>query len=418
MKNYKFILILFLFLVVFSFSFSVFSNTANAAIVQCGRTGADATAAEKRDCNTCDIIALVKTIIDFMLVDLVPAVAVLFYLFAGFMMILAGANKSMLAIGKKYFWNTTIGIAIMFSSWMIANSILKSFAGVNDASNSWFTIDCQEPAAPVIPPATGQKYSCNSNNQCVADANGIYPTADCYNKCQPIPIGGGTCAGKSCGSDTLACGPVANNKCSQNNMANINQAWGSDVNAVAAKVSICSGIDTAKMLKAIMSQESGGFIGAVSPDGLSLGLMQLQVGTANLNKAGCTTDNITKDWLLDPHHAQESLCVAANYLKSLAVTDCGCDVRQIAAGYNGSRIAGGACGVSQNCGPNAASVGGQCSACANQSGSTRRWECLWDTNDHQDHLPDQTACNKDRSGGSFAETRAYAPKVEYCYSQF
>jgi hypothetical protein len=132
--------------------------------------------------------------------------------------------------------------------------------------------------------------------------------------------------------------------------------------------------------------------------------------TANQYAAQCgVNEPITGDWLKSGHMEEQS-CMAALFLKSL-VGACGCDARQLAAGYNGGGAGTGACNTSTNCGPAAAGEGGECQACSGQSGSTRRWECLWDDNAH-------TQCNNQRPGGSFEETRQYAPFVEHCYQQF
>jgi len=75
---------------------------------------------------------------------------------------------------------------------------------------------------------------------------------------------------------------------------------------------------------------------------------------------------------------------------------CGCDPRHLAAGYNGGA---GACSDSDNC-----------TGCSMCNGTTRKWECLWDDDEHTD-------CNSIGTP-TFKETRDYVPKVNYCYSQF
>ncbi|MEK7603755.1 MAG: transglycosylase SLT domain-containing protein, partial [Patescibacteria group bacterium] len=132
------------------------------------------------------------------------------------------------------------------------------------------------------------------------------------------------------------------------------------------------------------------------------GIMQLLPATANRFKTGCASANITCGWLNDANNVQTNVCIAINYLKSLSGS-CGTSVRNLAAGYNGGGGNLGACDASVSC--------ASCSMCGTEK--TLRWECTWDGADGEHKV-----CNVDRAGGSFSETRKYAPKVAYCYSKF
>lgn len=157
--------------------------TVNAALVPCGRnTG---TPEEMKPCTTCDLFALASRIINFVLFTVVPAVAVLFYLIGGLMILLGGANPGLVTTGKIFFWNTTIGLFIIFGAWMITNTVLKSLIGDNDISKNWYKIECTSPTQPK-PPST-QTYTCSSENRCVAASSGTvgkYTTSNCNNECQ------------------------------------------------------------------------------------------------------------------------------------------------------------------------------------------------------------------------------------------
>lgn len=383
MKRNQIIILITLVLVVFSF-FNFF-HAADAALVTCN------TNANSNACSICDLVALFKRIIDFVLFDLAPAVAVLLYLWAGFT-ILLGGTPIKIGEGKTIFWNTTIGLLIMFSAWMITNTILKSIA-VDDISNSWYKIECREPTV-------GQPSSQVSTSE--------VPTS------QPPPTvsgqaaitTGGTCTGVSCGSDTLSCDPVDPGGACSAETVNLLDA---DIRKGAGGINICSSIDTVKLLKAIVANESGGDVTRDSSDGLSAGPFQLTVNTANSYKSICgvpSNVNIDFSWLKQKNTVSVQACIAATFIKNSLVGPCRCDSRQLAAGYNGGGKGLGACDVSTNCGP--AATGGACTMCSGQTGPTKRWECLWDDNNHD-------VCNANRSAGSFAPTRKYAPRVEYCY---
>jgi len=224
----------------------------------------------------------------------------------------------------------------------------------------------------------------------------------------------GTLAGRQL-TDTLSCSPV--NPGDGCDATVINRDLGAAIQKGASNLSICSGVNTVTLLKAIVANESNGEIDIGSSDGLSSGPFQLTPNTGRLYAGACgvSTTNLKTDsdwfkWLRSSNTVEKQACMAAKFLKSLAEGVCGCDVRQLAAGYNGGGAGKGACNTSTNCGPSAAADGGECSVCAGQDRPTKRWECLWDDNTH-------TQCNIGRVG-NFAYTRQYAPKVEFCYNLF
>jgi hypothetical protein len=79
-----------------------------------------------------------------MITYLVPAIATLLFLVAGFLIILGGASPGQVNKGKEIFKTTAYGILIVYSAWLVANSIVHSLAGENNISDSWFTIKCNE----------------------------------------------------------------------------------------------------------------------------------------------------------------------------------------------------------------------------------------------------------------------------------
>ena len=217
----------------------------------------------------------------------------------------------------------------------------------------------------------------------------------------------GTCTGVACSGDTTnICSPVdPGDGCDVSAVNNLNAA----IVAGVGNRTICGGIDTVKLLKTIIANESDGRIDIGSGDGQSAGPFQLTADTAKRFSQGCgvgSNEVIDFKWLQNAATVSKQACIAAQFIKSF-VGSCGCDVRQLAAGYNGGPTA---CAASNACGQQAAANGGQCIAC-NQAGPTRKWECLWEDTQHN-------SCNKARPGGGYSHTRIYAPRVEYCYNKF
>lgn len=413
-----------------------------------------------QECNQCLLIVLFKNLIDLVVKGLVPILGTLFFIWGGFL-ILVGADKpGRIGDGKKIMWNTAIGIVIILCSFLITNFILgtlatKEFLADAQWSPTGITISCKVSTLKEIVDNTSgfpinvsnpppSKYKCVSNqctastdtdanytestcggncqaapptkykcvsNQCTAstDADANYTESTCGGTCQPIQVtGGGTCTGVACTfngrPDVLSPGPV--NPGDGCNMSAVN-ALDSAIRQGAGNISVASGVDTIKLLKAIISNESGGQINIGSGDGKSAGPFQLTPGTAQGYASQCGVNaTIDMAWLKNSANIPAEACIAAKYIQSYTGA-CGSDVRQLAAGYNGG--GGGACGVSSDCGPSAGA--GQCTVYPNQTVPTRRWECLWEDTAHQ-------VCNSTRPGGTLAYTRSYAPKVEFCYSKF
>lgn len=430
----------------------------------------------KQDCNQCLLIELGKNIIDMTFFAIVPSVGTLMFLIAGFIILLSAreGKSGGVETGKKIMTDTAIGIAIILSSWLIANFILKSLANDQISQTPWYTIQCKTGTLKDIvggtnpPPPTGgvlaistsllsdatkgTAYSqplsatggtppyawslasgaiylpdgvsvSGSNISGTPTATGTFTftvivgdssapqktaTKQLTIKVNLVTSGGGSCSGTSClfnnSPDVLSCSAVdPGDGCNQSAIGVLSAA----ITAGASGQNICSGVDTVKLLKAIVSNESQGRIDIPSSDGLSAGPFQLTVATATQYKTQCgVTASIDFAWLRRADTVSAQACIAAKFIASFASV-CGCNVRQLAAGYNGG--GGGACNVSADCGTSAGA--GQCSACAGQSGPTRRWECLWEDTAH-------ASCNSDRVAGTLAYTRRYAPKVEFCYNTF
>jgi hypothetical protein len=128
-------------------------------LVPCG------TSVNPTPCNRCDLLKLLKNIIDFVLMGLMPPVAAILFVWGGFLILMGGANPGLISQGKTIFWNTAIGVAIVSSSWLITNTIIRSLAADNIAPE-WWNLECrvttvaqpqpQPPVSPVVPPTCSQ----------------------------------------------------------------------------------------------------------------------------------------------------------------------------------------------------------------------------------------------------------------------
>lgn len=112
-------------------------NASAAGLVPCGGDGEPA-------CTKCHIFELASRVINFILFTVTPAVAVLLFLIAGFMILLGGASPGTVSTGRNIFKTTVWGLLMIFAAWMITNTILKSLAGEKPFAKNWNEITCGE----------------------------------------------------------------------------------------------------------------------------------------------------------------------------------------------------------------------------------------------------------------------------------
>ena len=113
-------------LIIFSILISLFAaNIVYAGfvtdpIVPC--TGDDA-------CKLCDLWHLASNIINFISFNLAIPLATLLFVVAGIMFLISGGNQEKVALARSIFTNTVIGLVIIFCSWMLIDTLIKSIGG-------------------------------------------------------------------------------------------------------------------------------------------------------------------------------------------------------------------------------------------------------------------------------------------------
>ncbi|MDP3697196.1 MAG: pilin [Candidatus Taylorbacteria bacterium] len=125
----------------FAFCFLLFAGSAYAqwtpgqAIVPC-----------TTKCTSCQLLQLVRNVVDFLMIGAAPVLATAFFVWAGVYMILGGANPGMLSKGKDMFKNTFIGLLIVMLAWLITNTVIQTLAKPNviGSGGSWWTITCEQ----------------------------------------------------------------------------------------------------------------------------------------------------------------------------------------------------------------------------------------------------------------------------------
>ena len=386
-------------------------------LVPCGRTGQPA-------CTTCDALVLGKNISDFILVYLVPSLAALLFIYAGFLILLGGGIPAQVDQGKKIFETTVKGLLIIFLAWMIVNTVLRTIAGDQNIAENWWKLECRESVVTASSPSPSPTVSTTlTPTPTTIPSTSVTPSESVVPTATPIPSESTAPSLEPSSTSTatptptptptptisptsLTCRFSGVNLCQGGSTCPTNACsqYSAAIQKAVAKISI-SGLNATALIRSFMFNESSCKVDSVNSirDPVtgqvreSCGPMQMQTSTANnpAFKMACgLTAGITCNWLRDSANIDGIVCLGAQYIKSIAGGTCGSEVRNIAAGYNGGV---GACAASRDC-------AGE-KSCSNET--VRKWECLYDN-------PQHTVCNTGIK--SYDETRAYAPKVQACYN--
>lgn len=96
-------------------------------LVPCGRQGLP-------ECSLCHIWQLVSNLINFVIFGLTPPIAAFLFVIAGITLLTAGGNESKVATAKQIFTTTVVGLAIIFCSWLVVDTAVKTI--VNPSTES------------------------------------------------------------------------------------------------------------------------------------------------------------------------------------------------------------------------------------------------------------------------------------------
>lgn len=114
-------------------------------LVPCGTTG------NPEECSLCYLLELVKNIIDFLVIIAAP-IAVVFIVWGGFMLLIAGGSEEKISQGKKILSSAVTGLVIVLISWLLiatiigVGAIIKGFGRDSidfGLTERGFTIDCE-----------------------------------------------------------------------------------------------------------------------------------------------------------------------------------------------------------------------------------------------------------------------------------
>jgi len=97
------------------------AGPAYAQLVPCGEEG--------NECRLCHFWQLASRIINFITFNLALAIAPLLFVVAGVLFLTSEGNEQRVTKARSIFLNTVIGLVIVFCSWLMVDTIIKTASG-------------------------------------------------------------------------------------------------------------------------------------------------------------------------------------------------------------------------------------------------------------------------------------------------
>lgn len=129
MKAFKTFLIVYLFVIILIGGSSVQAGFVTDPIVPCGNKTQSA-------CNLCHLWELASNIINFISFNLAIPIATLLFVVAGILFLTSGGNEQRTGLAKSIFTNVVIGLLIIFCSWLLIDTLLKTLANPDTDSGT------------------------------------------------------------------------------------------------------------------------------------------------------------------------------------------------------------------------------------------------------------------------------------------
>ena len=137
----------------FLFTLLVFTSFGQvyAGLVPCGSINDPTTPRidESKPCELCDFFVMFERIVDFILFEIVPVLAVLMVAIGGFMLLFAHSigGPEMVSKAKKLFTSVAFGLLLIYGAWLIVNTFFWMI-GINETNEfrslpgNWWKIKC------------------------------------------------------------------------------------------------------------------------------------------------------------------------------------------------------------------------------------------------------------------------------------
>lgn len=301
-----------------------------SGLVPCGRDGQGA-------CQMCHTVQLVNGVTAW-LVGILSIAAAIMFVIAGFRLVTANGNPSVMQDAKNMITNVAIGFAIVLAAWLLIDLMMKTLLGGGSvAAGPWNQIACIDQ-----PTSTTKEGNLGTFKQVQYErAFGGFPTPDSSR---------GTAYGTGATINPTILAGIAN-------------LSADEADAAIAAAGAQAGLDARqiKNIQALMRVESGGCRNLVSSAG-ALGCMQIMPGTAVLYDPALSgmSEAAVRQQLLDPGY---NIALGVQIYNDLYDIFDGDEIKVFAA-YNG--------------GENALAPSVDCPATGGQP-ALARYQCVWDS---------------------------------------
>ena len=91
---------------------------------QCGVTEGTPTNIKYVHCQFCHFFVMLEGIVDFILFQLIPPIAVLMIVIGALMFIFGGSSPTTVMRGRSIMTSVAIGLVIIFAAWLLINTLL------------------------------------------------------------------------------------------------------------------------------------------------------------------------------------------------------------------------------------------------------------------------------------------------------
>jgi hypothetical protein len=97
----------------------------------------------REPCQVCHLFVLINNIVQFLLICLIPPLALLFLVIGGLYLMFGGGSPALLTKAKEIIKSVIIGLFLIYASWLLVSTFL-SFIGVMEWTNlqEWFVLPC------------------------------------------------------------------------------------------------------------------------------------------------------------------------------------------------------------------------------------------------------------------------------------
>jgi len=322
-----------------------------AGLVPCGRDGQGA-------CQMCHTVQLVNGVTAW-LVGILSIAAAIMFVIAGYRLVTANGNPSVMQDAKNMITNVAIGFAIVLAAWLLIDLMMKTLLGGGSvAAGPWNQIACIDQ-----PTSTTKEGDLGTFEQVQFERPFVgFPTSDSSR---------GTAYNTGATIDPTILRGLAN-------------LSAGDADAAIAAAGARAGLDSTQIrnMQALMRVESGGCRNLVSPAG-ALGCMQIMPATAAQYDPALRglSAAAVRQQLLDPNY---NIALGVQIYNDL-FQRFGGDETKVFAAYNG--------------GPGALLPSRDCPGLA-------RYQCVWDSPGC--HNTGRTDCTPNTG---YIETRNYVQKV-------